>query len=66
MRLSVLLFASLRERVGREAIVLDLPAGATVEDLRKRMEEDLDQISGLSFAIAVNRKFADPKTPIHE
>lgn len=55
---SVLFFASYRDRVGEERREVSLPPGATVGDLLGRLRED-----GLELperpSVAVNRSYAD-------
>jgi molybdopterin synthase catalytic subunit len=65
MRVSVRLFAVLRERAGSDSLEIDVPDGATVaeamEALRSEpgMEEPLER---MAVAMAVNREYADPGT----
>ncbi len=63
MRISVRLFAVLRERAGRGALELDLPEGATVGDAIDRLREEpgLDEpLERIRVAVAVNREYASP------
>ncbi len=53
MRLTVRLFAGLRERAGAPTVVLELPDPATVADVRTAFDPDLPYI------VAVNRVYAD-------
>jgi molybdopterin converting factor subunit 1 len=56
---SVLTFAAAREIVGADHFQLDLPAGATVADLRTRVLEVYPALSTLTnFAIARNEEYA--------
>jgi molybdopterin converting factor subunit 1 len=62
MRVTVLLFAVLRERAGRDQIELSLPEGATVAQAVEalRSEDGLaDVIGRLPVRMAVNREYAD-------
>jgi len=53
----MLLFAGLRERAGRDELVLDgLPAGATVEAALARARAAIPGIDGVEFAVARNRR----------
>jgi molybdopterin converting factor subunit 1 len=65
MRVTVRLFAILRERAGRGSIDLELPAQATVSDALEQLGRDPD-IGGLlqrmSVAMAVNREYARGET----
>jgi MoaE-MoaD fusion protein len=61
VRISVRLFAILRERAGRGALELDLPDGATVADALKRLREEpgLDEpLERIRVGVAVNREYA--------
>ena len=58
---TVRLFARARELAGAEALTLNLPAGATVAELRRRLAEERPALSGLlgRCAVAVNDEFAE-------
>jgi molybdopterin synthase catalytic subunit len=68
MRVSVRLFAILRERAGASLIDLELPERATVEDalnaLRQRREL-ADVLSRTPVRIAVNREYVEPSDALH-
>ncbi len=55
MRVTVRLFAILRERAGRDRLELDLPEGARVADAIEAVDE---LAGGLSLVLAVNREYA--------
>ncbi|HET6509450.1 MAG TPA: molybdenum cofactor biosynthesis protein MoaE [Baekduia sp.] len=57
MKVSVRLFAGLRERAGRDELVLDLPEGARVADALAAVQH---LAPGTSLVLAVNREYADP------
>lgn len=61
MTLTVLLFAKLRDAAGSEAVAVELPAGATVADLRRQLADAYPAIAQLleRSAVAVNHDFAD-------
>ena len=61
MQLSVRLFARARDLVGKSEVVVELPAGATVADLRHRLSVDYPALKSLleNSALAVNDEFAD-------
>ena len=67
MRVSVRLFAVLRERAGSDSLEIELPEGATVaqamDALRSEpgMEEPLGR---MAVAMAVNREYAGPETTL--
>jgi molybdopterin converting factor subunit 1 len=56
----VLLFARAKDLAGASAVELDLPAGATVRDLRRALAEARPALTSLleRSAIAVNDEFA--------
>jgi MoaE-MoaD fusion protein len=61
VRISVRLFATLRERAGRSAFELELTDGATVGDALERLREEpgLDEpLERIRVAVAVNREYA--------
>ena len=55
MKVTVQLFAMLRERAGASQVVLDLPDGARVRDA---LAELGDAAAGLPLVLAVNREYA--------
>jgi molybdopterin converting factor subunit 1 len=61
MTVQVRLFARAKDLAGAEAVAVDLPAGATVADLRRRLAADHPALAGLlqRCAVAVNDEFAD-------
>jgi MoaE-MoaD fusion protein len=63
VRLSVRLFATLRERAGADAVEIVLPEGATAADALAalRAEPGLDEVPA---RLAVNREYALPGTPL--
>jgi molybdopterin converting factor subunit 1 len=68
MNVTVRLFALAREVYGDETIVIELPAGATVGELRSRLKA---RISGLDtlmnqILIAVNSEYAHDRIPLAE
>ena len=66
MTLTVLLFARLRDAAGSEAVPVELSAGSTVADLRRRLADSYPALAGLlgRSAIAVNHDFADDARPL--
>src|ERR1700761_5701279 len=58
MRVSVLFFGVLKELMGRASEVVELPPGATVENLLTQYRGQMQTPSAL--AIAVNRHYAQP------
>jgi molybdopterin synthase catalytic subunit len=67
MRVSVRLFAILRERAGADELEIDLPEGATVAQAMDALREQpgLDEpLERIRVAMAVNREYADPETKL--
>ncbi|MBX9581306.1 MAG: molybdopterin converting factor subunit 1 [Gemmataceae bacterium] len=58
---TVRLFARGRELAGADAVPVELPAGATVADLRRALAERYPALAGLlaASAVAVNHDFAE-------
>ena len=59
MHVRIRLFAGLRDRAGRDAVELELPAGALVADALAELRW---LTSGTSVVMAVNREYADAGT----
>jgi sulfur-carrier protein len=61
MNPTVFLFAAARELAGADFLRLDLPAGATVADLRITISHDFPTLAPLlaRSAVAVNQDFAE-------
>jgi molybdopterin converting factor subunit 1 len=59
--MKVRLFARARDLAGADSIDVDLPAGATVGELRRRIGQACPTLAGLlaKSALAVNDEFAD-------
>ncbi|HEX9710466.1 MAG TPA: MoaD/ThiS family protein [Candidatus Thermoplasmatota archaeon] len=62
----VRLFAAHREAAGRPSVALDLPAGATVKDVRSALKHALPALrnAGGTTVIAVNGQFAPDDQPV--
>jgi molybdopterin converting factor subunit 1 len=62
--MKVRFFARARELAGADMLNLDLPAGATVAELRRRIALAYPQIQSMlaRCAIAVNEEFADDES----
>jgi molybdopterin synthase catalytic subunit len=61
VRISVRLFAILRERAGRSTFELELPDGSTVGDALDRLREEpglREPLERIRIAVAVNREYA--------
>jgi molybdopterin synthase catalytic subunit len=61
MRVTVRLFAILRQRAGSDRLELDLPDGALVSDALEQVEH---LAGGLSLVMAVNREYAAADQPL--
>jgi len=61
MNLTVRLFARARDLAGADHIAVEMPAGATVADLRRRLVAQHPTLGGLASrcAVAVGAEFAD-------
>lgn len=68
MKVEVLLFAAAREKAGAGRIVLDVPAGATVADLWRRLAAENAALAAplASCRAAVDEEFAQPDRALHE
>jgi molybdopterin converting factor subunit 1 len=68
MRVTVQLFARLRELAGRSEATLELASGASVADVWRALEVDHPAIAplGSSVSAAVNAEFAPMTTAVHE
>jgi len=64
VRVKVLLFAALREVVGRPTCEIELATGATVRDLLDRLRGDFPALATVRFAVAVNRRYAEDSQPL--
>ncbi len=68
MTLTVLLFAKLRDTAGTDRVAVEVPAGATVAQLKHALAERVPPAAALleRSAIAVNREFATDDRPLAE
>lgn len=57
MRVSVLLFAALREALGTPQIEIDVPESARVRDVLEQLRSNHPTLAGRRFAIALNRSY---------
>ncbi len=64
--ITVLFFATLRDRAGMKSLDLDLPDGATVQDLKDHLVRAYPSLaqSMHTVVIAINREFAFDETVI--
>jgi molybdopterin converting factor subunit 1 len=68
MRVTIQLFAVLRERAGVAAVELDLPADATAGDVTRAVGERFPAVRDLlaRTAVAVNRAYAAPDATVRD
>ncbi len=68
MNVTVRLFALAREVYGAETVVVELPAGATVGELRSRLKARIPGLDTLmsQILIAVNSEYASDQIPLAE
>jgi molybdopterin synthase sulfur carrier subunit len=66
MQVHVRLFASLRDAMGRQEVLLDLPGGSSAEDAWGALVASCPALAPrrASVAAAVNREYADFDTPL--
>lgn len=66
MRCEVLLFAQLREAIGQDRLIVDLPDGATVGDALAALSQRYEPIAAMQgkLAAAVNEAYAPPHAPL--
>ena len=68
MRVSVKLFAILKERAGAASVELELPEQATVDDALRALAqrtELADVLARVPVRMAVNRDYAEPASELH-
>nr|MBC7243985.1 molybdopterin converting factor subunit 1 [Chloroflexota bacterium] len=68
MKIKVRFFAAMREAIGRTQMELELPSGATVQQLMSQIAEQYPLLRSSLDAtlIAVNRKYAFPQAELHD
>ncbi|HEX5479035.1 MAG TPA: MoaD/ThiS family protein [Dehalococcoidia bacterium] len=66
--INVRLFAGLHDLVGKRDVVLDLPDGATVEQLRDRLGEEYPIVQPFltTLVCAVDEEYVPPEYVLHE
>ncbi len=59
-RIKLLFFATLRDRVGKKSIELDIPQDMTIEELKAKLSKDYPNLeqSMKSVLVAINREYA--------
>ena len=68
MTITLLLFASCRESVGRSTVTLEMAPGSCVGDLRRQLPGELPSLAGIapSISIAVNEEYAKEDVRLHD
>ena len=67
MHISIRLFATARESIGRETLELDLPFGSTVDTMLQVLKEDFPQFaSAPSLFVSVNYEYAELDLQLQE
>jgi len=68
MKVTVLFFATLKDRAQRNRLEVDLPTDASLGDLKTRLAADLPGLApALPTALAsINHEFAFPANPLHD
>ncbi|MBL8768600.1 MAG: MoaD/ThiS family protein [Planctomycetes bacterium] len=66
MRVRVLLFAAMRERLGTAGLDLELAPGARVADAIAALEVRHPGLTEQRFVCAVDETYATPSTPLNE
>ena len=64
MKVRVLLFASIREKLGKSELVLDLPVPCPVSALQEQL--GIEKALWSSLAFAVNETYAPANTPLKD
>ena len=66
--IKILFFASLRDRAGAKSIVMEIPIGATVQNLKDQIARDYPNLiqSMETVVVAINREFAFDENVIPE
>jgi molybdopterin converting factor subunit 1 len=68
MKCSVLLFAHLRESIGRDRLTIQLSDGATVADAVEQLSREHEIIRTMQgrIAVAVDEKYQSANTKLHD
>jgi len=62
----VRLFAIARQLAGQDSVLIDLPEGSTIAQLRRRLGERFPQLSAVlpQLMFAADARYADDQTPL--
>lgn len=66
MKVKLRLFALYREHIGKNEVIVELPAGANVTTLRQRLELDFPKFKDHDPMIAVNGVYVPPDHQLSE
>src|SRR6266699_6140139 len=68
MQVKLLFFASLKDIVGSRQLLLDLPHGATIEDVLARLETSYPRIKDYRPVVltAINEEYVDQRTTVQD
>ncbi|MEO6594605.1 MAG: molybdopterin converting factor subunit 1 [Planctomycetota bacterium] len=66
LRITVRCFAAVREALGTEQLLLEVPVGTTVEGLRQQLAEKTPVLARLPLAFAVNRDYARAESVLRD
>lgn len=66
MNITVLLFASYREKAGERTRQLELPQGSTVRDAARELEQLYAGLSLQGALCAVDEKYVSPDAPLKD
>jgi molybdopterin converting factor subunit 1 len=66
--LNILLFASLKERMGKSQIMVHIDEGCSLDDFRKELFSQYPELKPYSnsLIVSVNQNFAGPEQHIHK
>ena len=68
MNLTILFFATLKDRAGRDRAPLAMPEAATVSELKSTLAEQFPNLAPAlpTALVSINREFALPDDPLHD
>src|SRR5688572_14675119 len=68
MQVSLRLFAGLRDLIGSRELVLDLPEGARLEDLRTRLAQDYPRVGSMigTVVFAIDDEYVPAEERLHD
>ncbi len=64
MKIRVLLFAGLREKMGKGEVLVELPSGSLISGLQEQL--GIEKSLWASMAFAVNQTYVPVQTPLKE